>query len=348
MRRRWRAAGRVCRYVLSTPSGAFATAVLALWILTAVVSLLWTPVPVNESDGYHVWMPPSSRHWLGTDGSGFDVFSWLMAGSAVDLLIVVLVVLVAAIEGGVLSLAMIMSSARVGDMVVVAVDAMISIPVILLALLLSVPWGGSIAVVVVACGVGYGLNFARVIRPVAGSVARSLYVEAGTVAGGSRWRAWRSHILPHCLPTALVQLSLAAGTSILAESGLTYLGVGVPAGTPSWGRSLAMSAQMMSVRPLTVLWPGVVVTLVVAACGMFGDALRDAIDPMVNEGLRVDDGGDARDRPVLRSGPVRRDRSVRLDGRSGRPSGRCDGEGTEEPSSPAWDSALSPASGEDG
>ena len=290
MGRRDGKAGRVARHVLSTPSGIFASVMLAVWIVVAVVSLFWTPVPVGDSDGYHVWLAPSPSHWLGTDGSGFDVFSWLMAGSAVELRIVVMVVVLAAIEGGILSLAMTMPSPYVSDVVVVAVDAMISIPVVLLALLFSVPWSGSIGVVVAACGIGYGLNFARVVRPVALSVSRSAFVESSRVSGGSRWRAWRSHVLPHCLPTAIVQLSMAAGTAILAESGLTYLGVGVPSGTPSWGRSLSVSSQLIAIHPLTALWSGLIVTLMVAACGLWGDALRDAIDPMVNVSLRLDDG----------------------------------------------------------
>ena len=84
----------------------------------------------------------------------------------------------------------------------------------------------------------------------------------------------------------LVQLSLSAGTAVLAESGLTYLGVGVPSGTPSWGHSLATTVRFITVYPLTVLWPGLVVTVAVVALNLFGDALRDAIDPVTNPELR--------------------------------------------------------------
>ena len=88
------------------------------------------------------------------------------------------------------------------------------------------------------------------------------------------------------MPVLLVQLSMSAGTSILAEAGLTYLGVGVGAGVPSWGHSLATSVKFISIYPLTVLWPGLVVTMTVIALHLFGDALRDAIDPLTNPELR--------------------------------------------------------------
>ena len=88
------------------------------------------------------------------------------------------------------------------------------------------------------------------------------------------------------MPVLLVQLSMSAGTSVLAESGLTYLGVGVGAGVPSWGHSLATSVKFISIYPMTVLWPGLVVTLTVIALHLFGDALRDAADPLTNPELR--------------------------------------------------------------
>lgn len=99
-------------------------------------------------------------------------------------------------------------------------------------------------------------------------------------------RVFVRHIMPNVMPVLLVQLSMSAGTSILAEAGLTYLGVGVGAGVPSWGHSLATSVKFISIYPLTVLWPGLIVTMTVIALHLFGDALRDAIDPLTNPELR--------------------------------------------------------------
>ena len=276
----------VLRSMWRRASGRFPLLVIGLWVLVSVVSLFWTPRPLMQTDGYHTWQAPSMEHWLGTDGTGADVFSWLMAGSRTDLIIVILTVLVAAALGLLFVAAMVSRHTVLAGASVVVVDALISIPTVLIALVLAVPLGASVAVIVIACGFGYGLNLARVARPQALLVARSAYGESAMANGASGAYVLFRHIVPNILPVMLVQLSLSAGTAVLAESGLTYLGVGVPSGTPSWGHSLATTVRFISVYPLTVLWPGLVVTVVVVALNLFGDALRDAIDPVTNPALR--------------------------------------------------------------
>ena len=165
-------------------------------------------------------------------------------------------------------------------------DALISIPTVLIALMLSVPFGASAAVIIAACGLAYGLNLARILRPAAMLAARSDYVESALWSGASSLRVFFTHIVPNTVPVLCVQLSMSAGTSLLAEAGLTYLGVGVGAGVPSWGHSLATSVKFISIYPMAVVWPGLVVTLMVIALNLFGDALRDAIDPLTNPALR--------------------------------------------------------------
>ena len=182
--------------------------------------------------------------------------------------------------------AMVARNAALASSSVVVVDALISVPTVLIALILAVPLGASIAVIVIACGFGYGLNLARVARPAALLASRSSYVESALANGASGWRVLISHVMPNILPVLAVQLSLSAGTAVLAESGLTYLGIGVPSGVPSWGHSLATSVKLINVFPLTVVWPGLIVTVVVVALNIFGDVLRDAIDPVTNPALR--------------------------------------------------------------
>lgn len=270
-----RGGSRLWRFVWTSGRGRFALIVLALWVVVAAVSLVWTPQPLSSTDGYHAWSGPSLDHWLGRDGTGADMLSWLMAGSWTDLVIVVLTVALAAMLGMLLVAAMVSRARGVAGVTVVAVDALISIPTVLLALVLAVPMGASSAVVVLACGIGYGLNLARIVRPRALLAARSAYVESAVSAGAREGYVLVRHIIPNVISTAVVQLSLSAGTAILAESGLTYLGIGVPSGIPSWGRSLATSVQFITIHPLTVLWPGLVVTVVVVALNIFGDVLRD-------------------------------------------------------------------------
>lgn len=282
-----RGTGVVLGGIWSMASGRYALIVLTIWILVSLVSWFWTPVSIWATDGYQIWQPPSRSHLLGTDGTGADILSWLMAGSGTNLLISLLSVLLSSFLG--LSLVMIMVSRHLGlsHMVLVLIDALISLPTVLLALILAVPLGPSVAVVIIACGFGYGLNLARIVRPQAVLVARSDYVRFARHSGVGSLRIFFTHMIPNILPVLCVQLSMSAGTSVLAESGLTYLGVGVPSGLPSWGHSLTTSIRFIDLYPLTVVWPGLVVTMVVVALNLFGDALRDSIDPVTNPTLRA-------------------------------------------------------------
>ena len=278
--------GIILRGMWGRPGGRFALIVMALWLVVSAVSLVWTPYPLLHTDGDDAWASPSAAHPLGTDGVGADVLSWLMAGSRTDLAVAVLTVLVSAAIGLALTAAMVSTRRMLASASVVVVDALIAIPTVLLALLFAVPFGTSIAVVVAACGITYGLNMARILRPTAALAVRSAYVEAARASGVGPWRVFVRHIVPSTFPVLAVQLSMSAGTSILAEAGLTYLGVGVPSGVPSWGHSLTTSVRLISVYPLTVLWPGLVVTLVVTALYLLGDAIRDCADPLANPELR--------------------------------------------------------------
>lgn len=276
----------VARSMWKRASGRYALVVMGLWLLVSAVSLVWTPYSLLATDGFDIWGSPSSSHLLGTDGVGADVLSWLMAGSRTNLVIAVLTVVVAAAFGLLLVAAMVSRNSAFSSASVVVVDALISIPTVLVALILSVPFGASAAVIVAACGFAYGLNLARILRPSALLAARSAYVESAIWSGASPIRVFFTHIMPNTLPVLSVQLSMSAGTSLLAEAGLTYLGVGVGSGVPSWGHSLTTSVRFISIYPLAVVWPGLVVTLVVIALNLFGDTLRDAIDPLTNPALR--------------------------------------------------------------
>jgi peptide/nickel transport system permease protein len=276
----------VLRSIWKRGEGKFALIVMTLWVVISLISLFWTPQPLWKTDGYQVWAKSSATHWLGTDGIGADVFSWLMAGARTDLFIAVASVIFAGMLGILLISIMVSRNSVLSNVSVVAVDALISIPTILIALILAVPMGASAMVVVLACGIGYGLNLARIARPEALLAANSDYVESALSYGASGFSVMLHHILPNVMPTVMVQLSLSAGTAVLAESGLTYLGIGVPSDVPSWGHSLATSVKLIDVYPLSVLWPGLVVTVVVVALNIFGDVLRDATDPSSNPELR--------------------------------------------------------------
>lgn len=270
---------KILNRIWNASCGKFVCIVLSLWLIVSAISMFWTPYPLLATNGNNVWQNPSFNHWLGTDGAGADTLSWIMAGSSMELLLVICTVCVAISIGfGLLGL-MIAKSPLIQGASVIIVDALISIPTVLIALILVVPLGTTVIVIILACGIGYGLNLARIIRPSAQLVLQSDYVNFALSQGASRNRVIFRHVIPNIMPVAMVQISLSAGTVILAESGLTYLGIGVPSGVPSWGRVLSTSVSLIHVNPLSVVWPGLVVTLVVVALNLLGDVLRKVLDP---------------------------------------------------------------------
>lgn len=186
---RWRRSGVVLGTIWSRGTGRYSLIVLGSWMVVALVSLFWTPQSLLATDGYHVWDKPSSAHWLGTDGTGADVLSWLMAGSRTNLAIALLTVVCSAAIGILLVGLMVARSSALASASVAVVDALISIPTVLIALLLAVPFGASAAVVIGACSIGYGLHLARVARrPPCSPPARDTCSRPGrTVPAGSAY-----------------------------------------------------------------------------------------------------------------------------------------------------------------
>lgn len=267
------------RALLRSPRGRFALAVLAVLVLLCVLSLVWLPADPNHSNAYRAWLPPSAEHWLGTDGSGRDLASRLIAGSRVTVLVVLGAALVSGVLGILLALPAALGPRWAREPLVILIDVLIAFPTLLLAIMLAAAFGSGLAIVVAAVGIGFGVSIARVVRAELRQVAAEDYVLAARAAGLSRGRILATHLLPGIAPVFVVQLSLSMGLAILAEAGLSYLGFGAPPSVPSWGRMLEETQSYLSVHPLIVVWPGLAITVTVLAFYLLGDALRETTDP---------------------------------------------------------------------
>ena len=278
--------GGTLRHLIRSPRGAFALAVLALLAITALVSLFWLPANPNQSNISEAWQSPSLTHWLGTDSSGRDIASRLMAGARVT----VLVVLGAAIVSGLIGLGLAIISAlgprKLREPLIIFIDVLIAFPTLLLAIMLAAVFGSGIPVVIVSVGIGYGVQIARVVRAELRQINAEDFILAARASGLSRWAILRMHLLPNAAPVFVVQLSLAMGLAILAEAGLSYLGFGAPPSVPSWGLMLQESQSQIAIHPAVVMWPGLAITLTVLAFYLLGDALREAMDPRLRFGGR--------------------------------------------------------------
>lgn len=269
------------RALVRSPRGIFALSILALVVLVAVLSFFWLPHDPNRSVAFQSWLSPSSEHLLGTDGSGRDLFSRLLAGSRVTVLVVLGAIFVAGALGLTLAILAALSHRWVRESLAIVIDVLIAFPTLLLAIMLAAVFGSGLPIVIAAVGIGYGVSLARVLRAELRQVANFDYVLAARAAGLGRFAVLRTHLLSGIAPVFTVQLSLAAGLAILAEAGLSYLGFGAPPSIPSWGRMLAETQTYISVYPLVVLWPGLTITITVLAFYLLGDALREATDPQL-------------------------------------------------------------------
>ncbi|HVV07810.1 ABC transporter permease [Amycolatopsis sp.] len=273
--------------LIRRPGGAFGLAVLALLVLAGVVSLWWTPFDPETTDPANAWLLPFQQgHLLGTDQIGHDQFSQLLAGARETLVAAVASAAVATVLGLVLSLTAVLSPRWLGAAVVQLIDIVIAFPTLLLAMVLAAVYGSSLATVVVAIGIGFGVVVARVTRGELASARGSDFVLAARASGARTWRIVRKHLLPTVAPTLIVQLSLVMALAVLAEAALTYLGYGSSPSSPSWGGMLHEQQAYISARPLLVIWPGLAVAVTVLGFNLLGDALRDSTDPRLRSGVR--------------------------------------------------------------
>lgn len=270
------------RALLSSWTGRFGAGMVLLIVLTAAVSTWWTPFDPMLSDVRDRWALPSWPHLLGTDATGRDILSLLMAGARTTVFVAAGAGIVATIVGIALAALGALTARWVREATAVLVDILIAFPVLMIAMMISAVWGGSLWVVVFAVGIGFGVSIARVTRPELRRVQQSDFVVAGRASGLTATQNLVQHLLPNVAPVFIVQLSWSMAVAVLAEAGLSYLGFGASLTEASWGTLLADLQRYIGVHPLTVVWPGVAITLTVLGLNLLGDALREATDPTLS------------------------------------------------------------------
>ena len=248
-------------------------------VLSALVSLLWTPHSPTEIIIANRLKPPTAVHWLGTDQFGRDILPMIMAGAQTS----IVVGLIAVSLGGIFGLALgLWAAARRGwteDLIMRLSDLTFAFPVILIAILLTAGWGPGITNAILALGVINIPIFARLVRGTGIAMWEREFVQAARSAGKGRVRITFEHILPNITSVVVVQATISFAIAILAEAALSYLGVGSQPPDPSWGRMLSESQNFIFLSPLIAVWPGLAIVLSVLGLNLMGDGLRDLLDP---------------------------------------------------------------------
>lgn len=254
-------------------------ALVGLVVLLALLSALWTPFDPIRADVANRLQPPSSAHWFGTDRLGRDVLSQIMAGARVTLLVGLIAVAIGALVGTPLGIWAATRGGWLDATLMRGSDLLLAFPGLLLAIIFAAAFGASTGSAAVALGIGAIPAFARVARAGAMQVLSSDYVLAARVANRTNLEIAREHVLPNIASNLIVQCSITFALAILAEAALSFLGLGTPPPTPSWGRMLQESQQFLGTHVNLILVPGLAIALAVLGFNLLGDGLRDVLDP---------------------------------------------------------------------
>jgi peptide/nickel transport system permease protein len=251
-----------------------------VFVIAAFLSFVWTPDSVEAMNIANRLKPPSADNLLGTDHFGRDILSMLMVGARTSIAVALVAVGIGMGLGVPLGLA---AAARRGGMLDEVImrtnDLIFAFPSLVIAILITAVFGPSATNAIIAIGIFNIPVFARITRGAALSLWKREFIMAAQVAGKTRTRISVEHILPNVANLLIVQGTIQFSLGILAEAGLSYVGLGAQPPIPSWGRMLADAQTMVSLAPHVALIPGLTIVAMVLGLNLLGDGLRDALDP---------------------------------------------------------------------
>jgi len=272
--------GHVTAFARAKPLGAAGGFIILVMLLVALVAGTVAPYDPYVPDYAAQFARPSAQHWLGTDEFGRDVLSRIMYGARIALFVGFTASLTGCSLGAGLGVLSAYCGGKVDLILERVMDILLAFPLLILALAVASILGPAVHNVVIAVAIPIIPRAARVVRATALSIKHNQYVEAAHGLGASHSRVVRQHILPNVAAPYLIILTAQLGTAILAEAALSYLGLGAAEPTPSWGLMLSGSAPSYAEKaPWIGLFPGIAISLAVFGFSLFGDSLRDALDP---------------------------------------------------------------------
>jgi peptide/nickel transport system permease protein len=271
---------KIAKNIRRRPLGAFAALIILTLIVVALLAPWLAPYDPFRINPASLLKAPSQHNWMGTDDYGRDVLSRIIWGSRTSLLVGLMSVGIGTTTGAVIGLVCGYFGGKVDYILQRIMDVLMAFPGLILALAMVAALGASIHNVVFALSVTMIPGASRVIRSSAVSLRGSLFVDAARNLGYSHARIVFRHILPNCVAPYIIIATSALGSAILAEAGLSFLGLGTPPPSPSWGGMLSGSSQkFMAEAPWLAVFPGMAITMVVFGFSFLGDALRDLLDP---------------------------------------------------------------------
>lgn len=252
---------------------------LALVLITAIFADQIAPQPYDGMNLMVRRQPPSAEYLMGTDQMGRCVFSRVVYGTRISLVVGFFAVLISAIVGGTIGAISGFYGDRIDNLIMRIIDVVLSIPPILLAIAIVSAFGGSLVNVMIAIAIGYTPRFARVVRGSVMTIKEDEFVDAARVLGASDVRIISKHIMPNALAPVIVQGTLFVAMAILQAAGLSFIGLGAQPPTPEWGAMLSTGQNYIRDAWWMSVFPGLAIAVTVLSLNLLGDGLRDALDP---------------------------------------------------------------------
>jgi peptide/nickel transport system permease protein len=278
MLRRWFAI--TGNFVCDRPLGGAGAAIILLMIIAALLANFLSPYDPLENDYGAMFQAPGARHWFGTDSFGRDVLSRILYGSRTALWVGFCSSLFGTTIGALIGASCAYFGGKIDLLMQRLMDILLSFPLIVLALVVVAVLGSGIWNVILAISIPMIPRAALVVRSSALALRQMLFIEAALILGSSHWRIISRHLLPNVMAPYLIMLTAFLGQAILLEASLSFLGLGVAEPAAAWGLMLRGAAVEFAERaPWMALFPGLAISLAVFAFNVFGDSLRDALDP---------------------------------------------------------------------
>jgi len=254
--------------------------VISLFIIAAIFAPFLTRYnPATDQDLQSSLSAPNKHHWFGTDPLGRDVFAQIVYGARISLTVGFLSRIIALIIGGILGVIAGYLGGKIDDFIMRLVDVFLAFPPLLLAMALMAIGEQSIFGVSVALGIAAWAVMARLTRGQVLTVKNLDYVSAAKAQGGSHRRIIFLHILPNCAGPIIVWFTLGLASAVMAEAGLSFLGLSVSSKIPSWGSMIAVGSDYLQVAPWISIFPGIALALIVLSFNLIGDALQETLEP---------------------------------------------------------------------
>lgn len=269
---------RIAHQLRKHPIGAVGAGIVLFILLVALLAPFIAPYEPS-SQGSTRLLPPSSQHWFGTDELGRDVFSRVVFGTRTSLYVGLLSVSLASVLGITAGVLAGFIGGNIDNVIMRVVDIIFAFPTLVLAIVIAGLLGPSLTNAMLAIAVVFSPSFARVARSSVLTVKNEVYIEAARVVGGSERHIILRHVLPNIMAPLIILATLSLSLAILAEAGLSFLGLGTQPPTPAWGLMLSQGRRFMELAPGLAIFPGLAIMITVLAFNFLGDGLRDALDP---------------------------------------------------------------------